>query len=323
MPTGILIIIFLAVTLGLAAIFLLVGGKGDDAHERARRRLGIGAASPGDDASVAAAASVLKKEILEQRKKKHRPLLSKLDGLTGMLEKSGCGIKTNVFVMITLCMAAVAGGTTYVANGSIPSAVAAAGVFGVIPYVYVRVKMKRRIKLITEQFPDALEMLTNTMRAGQAFTTGLMTVAEEMPDPIASEFRITFEEQNYGAGMGEALAHLAERVGTMDVDFFVTAVNIQRETGGNLAEILDNLGKTIRQRFRILGHVRTLTAQGRLSGFIVGLMPLGLGVLLTILNPDYMGQMFSSPLGKMLLGMSFGMQLLGFLWINKIVKIKV
>jgi len=322
MPTGILIIIFIAVTLGFAAVFLLVSGKGDDVHERARRRLGIGSAAPGTDASVAAA-SVLKKEILEQRRKKHRPLLSKLDGLTGMLEKSGCGIKTNAFVTITLCMAAVAGGTTYVANGSIPSAFVAAAVFGVIPYAYVRIKMKRRIKLLTEQFPDALEMLTNTMRAGQAFTTGLMTVAEEMPDPIASEFRITFEEQNYGAGMGEALTHLAERVGTMDIDFFVTAVNIQRETGGNLAEILDNLGKTIRQRFRILGHVRTLTAQGRLSGFIVGLMPLGLGVLLTILNPDYMGQLFSSPLGKMLLGMSFGMQLMGFLWINKIVKIKV
>ena len=321
MPTGLLVIIFIAITLGIAAVLLLLtGGKKEDTHERARRRLGLTAAKSSSEGATAP--SILKKEVLAQQKKNRR-LMSRLDGLTGMLEKSGCGIKTNAFVMITLSMAAVAGGTTFVANRSLASGVAAGAVFGVIPYVYVKMRMKRRIKLLTEQFPDALEILTSTMRAGQAFTTGLLTVAEEMPEPIAGEFRIAFEEQNFGAGMHEALVHLADRVGTMDMEFFVTAVNIQRETGGNLAEILDNLGKTIRQRFRILGQVRTLTAQGRLSGFIVGLMPLGLGVLLTILNPNYMGQMFTNPMGKILLGMSFGMQLLGFLWISKIVKIKV
>jgi tight adherence protein B len=225
--------------------------------------------------------------------------------------------------MLTIAMAAIGGGTTWVANRNPAAAGVAACVFSIVPYVYVRLKYRRRVKQITEQFPDALEMLTSTLRSGQAFATGLMTIADEMPDPIASEFRKTFEEQNFGVAMNEALLHMAERVGTMDIDFFVTAVNIQRETGGNLAEILDNLSRTIRQRFAMLGRIKALTAQGRLSGFVVGLLPVGLGVLMFILNPDYMMQLFNSPMGKVALGVSVGMQLIGFFWINKIVKVKL
>jgi len=320
MPTGLLIVVFVAVTLGFVAIFFFFspGGK-EDIQRRSLRRLGLASAKlPAEVAS-----SVLKKEILEQQKRKKRRFSLRMDALASLCERSGTGMKPNIFVFMTAGMAAAGAGATFLANRSIPSAVAAGIVLALVPYVHLKLKARKRIRLLTEQFPDALELLTNTLRAGQAFTTGLLTVAEEMPEPIATEFRITFEEQNYGVGMSEALIHLSERVGTMDMDFFVTAVNIQRETGGNLAEILDNLGRTIRQRFKILGHIRTLTAQGRLSGFIIGLMPAGLCVLLTILNPDYMGQMFSSSLGQTLLGASVGMQILGFLWINKIVKIKV
>lgn len=317
MPLGLMVIIFLAVTLGSAGIFLLLSGSTkNDVHKRALRRLGL----QDIKVNIDVPSSVLKKEVLQQQKSRRR---AKLNNFKHVLDKSGCGMQLHVFLILTLTMAVVGGGATWLANRSLFSAVAAGGVLAIIPYIYVRMRLRKRIKLLTEQFPDALDLLTNTLRAGQAFTTGLMTVADEMPDPIAGEFRATFEEQNYGAGMSEAMTHMAERVGTMDMDFFVTAVNIQRETGGNLAEILDNLGRTIRMRFKILGHIRTLTAQGRLSGFIIGLMPLGLGLLLSILNPEYMGLMFESPIGKLLLIVSGGMQLLGFLWINKIVKIKV
>ena len=319
MPAGLMIIIFIAVTLGAAALFMLFGGSGkEDRHARALRRLGLHGIKVNNDVP----ASVLKKKVLQQQKRTRRKS-TMVSNLKQMLDKSGCGMQLGVFVVLTLTMGVVGGGATWLANRSPFSAAAAGGVLAIIPYVYVKMRLRKRIKLLTEQFPDALELLTNTLRAGQAFTTGLVTVAEEMPDPIASEFRATFEEQNYGAGLNEALIHMAERVGTMDMDFFVTAVNIQRETGGNLAEILDNLGRTIRLRFKILGHIKTLTAQGRLSGFIIGLMPLGLGLLLSILNPKYMSLMFESPMGKLLLMISGGMQLLGFLWINKIVKIKV
>jgi len=320
MPAGLMIIVFLAVTAGFTALFLLFGGKQDNPRARALRRLGIA----GAEAHIGAQSSVLKREILEQHKtEKKRFRLPKSNNLAKLLERSRCGMKPDVFLVLCLGMAAIGAGTTWAINRSIASAVAAGGALAVVPYFYVKMKCKRRVKLLTEQFPDALELLTSTLRAGQAFATGLMTVAEEMPDPIASEFRITFEEQNYGVPMNDALLNMARRVGTMDMDFFVTAINIQRETGGNLAEILDKLGKTIRERFRIIGHIKTLTAQGRLSGLIVGLMPLGLGLLLTILNPEYMNGLFHSDIGKILLGICCGMQLIGFLWINKIVKIKV
>ena len=320
MPASLAIIIFLAVTLGLAALFLLFGGKHDNTHARALRRLGVASARAQADAP----ASLLKKDILQQRNAGTKRFKLPTPGnLTRLLERSGCGMQPNVFVMLCIAMAAICAGTTWVVNQGIVSAVAAGCVLAVVPYVYVKVKYNRQVKLITEQFPDALELLTSTLRSGQAFTTGLMTVAEEMPDPISTEFRRTFEEQNYGVPMSDALQHMAERIGTMDTDFFVTAVNIQRETGGNLAEILDNLGKTIRERFQLLGHIKSLTAQGKLSGFIVGLMPIGIGVLLTILNPGYMDQLFNSDLGQKMLLAAGGMQLVGFLWINKIVKIKV
>jgi len=320
MPTGLMIMIFLTVTFGSAAVFLLLGRKHETPRARALRRLGV----VEHRGQPQAPSSILKKEILQQHKdtgKRFR--LPRSNNLAKLLQRSGCGMKPDVFLMVCVTMAAIGGGSTWVVNRSVPSAVAAAGVLGAVPYFYVKTKLKRRIKQLTGQFPDALELLTSTLRAGQAFPTGLMTVAEEMPDPIASEFRLTFDEQNYGVPMSEALQHMADRVGTMDMDFFVTAINIQRETGGNLVEILDTLSKTIRERFRILGHIKTLTAQGRLSGFIVGLLPVGLGLLLTVLNPGYMNQLFASELGKIMLGVAVTMQFLGFLWINKIVKIKV
>jgi len=320
MPTGLVILIFIAVTGVFGALLVLLTGRGgEDVRQRTLRRLGVA-----EKQRPEAPSSVLKKEILLQsREETKRFSLPKSRDLSKLLEHSGCGIAANVFLMLCTAMAAIGGGVTWLANRSIVSAIAAAGVLAIVPYFYVKFKHARRVKHLTEQFPDALELLTSTLRAGQAFATGLMTVAEEMPDPIASEFRRTFEEQNYGVSMNDALLHMAERIDTMDMDFFVTAVNIQRETGGNLAEILEKLALTIRQRFQIIGHIKTLTAQGRLSGFIVGLMPLGLGLLLTILNPNYMGKLFESSLGKMMLGVSGGMQLIGFMWINKIVKIKL
>ena len=320
MPIGIVIIIFLAATIGAVGLFMFFGGKKEDTHDRALRRLGV--AAPKLEAQ--APSSVLKKEVLlEHKEAKKRFRLLKSGNLARLLDRSGSGMRPNVFMILCLVMAAAGGGATWTAHRSILSSAAAAGVLGVIPYFYVKMKYKRRTKLFTEQFPDALELLTSTLRAGQAFATGLTTVADEMPDPVSSEFRLTFEEQNYGVPMEQALLNMAERVGTMDADFFVTAINIQREVGGNLAEVLDNLSRTIRERFRIIGHIKTLTAQGKLSGIIVGLMPVGLCVLLQILNPAYMGQLFTTELGRTLLGVSLGMQFVGFLWINKIVRIKV
>ena len=158
-------------------------------------------------------------------------------------------------------------------------------------------------------------------RAG-TLNTAILNVAEETPDPVSDEFRIISDELNLGLDMSDVLRRFQQRVATQDVQFFVTALLIQGETGGNLSEVLDGLQKTIRERFRILRQVKTLTAQGRLSGWVVGIMPLALGIIVFILNPDYMKQLLT-PEGKKLLMVAAGFQILGLVLIRKIVNIKV
>ncbi|GAG05222.1 unnamed protein product, partial [marine sediment metagenome] len=168
-----------------------------------------------------------------------------------------------------------------------------------------------------------LKLMTNSLRAGHAFNAAMKAVGDEMGDPVGPEFNTTFEEQNLGLGLEEALHNLAGRIDSVDLRFFVTAVLIQRETGGNLAEIMDSLGDTIRERMRIKGQVKVLTAQGRFTGYILGFMPAGLGVGLYALNPDYMGPLITTTMGRIMLGAGMFMMLLGFIVMKKIVSIKI
>ncbi len=192
-----------------------------------------------------------------------------------------------------------------------------------IPYVVVVIKMNRRIALFSEQFPDAIDMIVNALRAGFAMNGAIQMVAEESPEPVASEFRILFEEQKLGLDIRQALVNFSERMNTTDVPIFVTAVLIQRDTGGNLAEVLENIAYVIRDRYRILGEVRTFTAQGRLSGFILALLPLFMAGVLSILSPGYIEGMAEDQLGSVLISVAVVLQVVGFLWIRKIVNIKI
>jgi tight adherence protein B len=196
-------------------------------------------------------------------------------------------------------------------------------VFAAIPAVMIKVKRQRRFNKFEEQFPEGLDLMSRALKAGHAFSTGLKMVADEMEDPVGPEFRKTFDEQNFGLPLKDSLANLIERVPLLDVRFFATAVLIQRDTGGNLAEILENLASVVRERFKILRQVRVYTAHGRFTGWVLLALPGALAVALAFINPDHMNLLFRERIGQTLLGIAAVMQFIGYMWIRVIIKIEV
>jgi tight adherence protein B len=191
------------------------------------------------------------------------------------------------------------------------------------PFGWLRRRKTKRLKKFEEQFPEALDMLSRAIRAGHAFQTALGMVADEMPDPVGPEFRKTFDQQNFGLPLRDVLNEMAVRVAILDVRFFVTAVLIQRDTGGNLSEILENLAHVVRERFKILRQVRVHTAHGRFTGYVLLALPAALAIALSYINPDHMHTLFHERMGQMMLMGAIVMQTIGFVWIRQVVKIEV
>jgi tight adherence protein B len=191
------------------------------------------------------------------------------------------------------------------------------------PTLWLKYKKSARLKKFEEQFPEALDLLSRAIRAGHAFQTAMGMVADELPAPVGVEFKKAFDQQNFGLPLQEALDDLAVRVPLMDVRFFVTAVLIQRETGGNLSEILDNLAHVVRERFKILRQVRVHTAHGRFTGWVLLALPAALGIALMFINPDHMNLLFRERMGQMMISIAIVMQTVGYIWIRKVIKIEV
>jgi tight adherence protein B len=198
------------------------------------------------------------------------------------------------------------------------------GVFlGLLPFLWLLRRKKKRVRKFLDAMPEAVELIGRALRAGHGLASGLHLVAEEMKGPIADEFGRVFEEQNLGIPLEVALRGMADRIPAMDVRFFVIAVVIQRATGGDLAEVLDKIGRLIRQRFELQGHVRALTAEGRLSGVVLLALPPGLLAFLSFSNYSYISVLFTTPVGNKMLLITAGLQLVGAWMIKKIVAIKV
>jgi tight adherence protein B len=192
-----------------------------------------------------------------------------------------------------------------------------------LPFLWLQKRKKKRIKKFVAAMPEAVELIGRALRAGHGLASGLNLVAEEMRGPIADEFNRVFEEQNLGIPIELSLRNLADRIPVMDVRFFVIAIIIQRATGGDLAEVLDKIGRLIRQRYELLGHVRALTAEGRLSGIVLLALPPGLLAFLSFSNYGYISPLFTTSVGTKMLAITGAFQLLGAWMINKIVAIKV
>jgi tight adherence protein B len=245
------------------------------------------------------------------------------NALARWIEQSGVRVSVSFVLFVALACAGVMSFMVAFATRAPWGFPVGAGIGLATPFMLLKMKRRRRLSAFEELFPEALDLISRALKAGHAFATGLKMVADEMAEPVGPEFRKTFDEQNFGLPLKDALDNLTARVPLLDVRFFATAVMIQRETGGNLSEILENLGHVVRERFKILRQVRVYTAHGRLTGYVLLGLPAFLGVALMFINPDHMNLLFRERLGQQMLMAAIVMQIFGFMWIQKVIKIEV
>jgi tight adherence protein B len=317
------LIVFLAVGMAVVSLAFL----GESLREVRRRRdfrrqleAVTGKEGPGGDALTT---SIVRSREEESAFDSVLTSLPQIRDLKVLLEQADLRWTPGTFIMISIGLAGALSASAFIlSQAAVPTAFAAlAGL--AFPLMYVKRLKRRRIYRFEEQFPEAIDLLGRSIRAGHAFPTGLKVVAEESPEPMCSEFRQIFDEQKFGLPLEDSLLGLADRVDLVDVRIFVTAILIQREVGGNLAEILDKISYTIRERFTLQRQIRVFTAQGRLTGYILAAMPILLGLAITALNPEYMAILFDEPMGKVLIAAAAILQFLGFLLIRRIIDIEI
>ncbi len=243
--------------------------------------------------------------------------------LQRLFEQADTSLTTGKLAAFSAALAVAGGALAVVLKTPAPLVPVAGIALGALPLGWVLFRRRKRLKLFAAQLPDALEMLSRALRAGQSLAFGFNMVGNEMGAPIGKEFNRVFEEQNLGIPLEESLSSLGQRIPNLDLKFFITAVLLQRQTGGDLAEILDKIGSLIRDRFRIWGQVQALTGEGRLSGVVLLALPLVLFITVYHFNPKYVSLLFTDPLGRKMLTFAVIMQVIGALVIRKIINIKV
>jgi tight adherence protein B len=324
---GNLLIIFLV--LAFVAVVLLVEGlylwwnayKSPDAKRLEQRLRAMSAA-----ASISIEASILKQRLLSEAPFLQRILLTlpRVHQVDKILEQSGTSWSMTKFLSATAGFF-VAAFAALLLLPQLPLTIALliALVVSTLPFLYIVNKRNGRTRKMEQQLPDALDLMSRALKAGHALSSALQMVGDEARDPIRAEFRIVHDEINYGVAVETALTNLANRVPSTDMRFFVIAVLIQRETGGNLTEVLGNLSALIRERLKLLGKVQVLSAEGRMSGWVMGLMPFVVALAINIINPTFMSILWTDPMGmKIIYGMLFLMAM-GGLWMRKIIRIRV
>ena len=240
-----------------------------------------------------------------------------------MIDQADLQVTVMRLVLFSLTGAALGFLAARMITVSLPLALLFAFIAGAFPFLHVMSKRKKRMKKFLQLLPDALDLMSRGLSAGHAFTEALQMVSTEMPEPIASEFRKTYDEQNLGLSLKLALENLVHRVPLLDLRMCVTAIMIQRETGGNLSELLEKVAYTIRERFRIMEDLKTLTLSSRWSAWLLCALPIFLAFYMTAMNPTYMEVMWRDPRGHTLLFVAAAMQILGMLMVQKIMKIKI
>ncbi|MDD5761728.1 MAG: type II secretion system F family protein [bacterium] len=315
------LLVFAAVLIATAGGYFLLAPASDSSRELKRRLdllelRGIGSADIPD---------VLKEELLSdvpllQRALSRLKLARRMDA---KLRQAGMEMTVGVFTLLSFALLAIGALAGLFLHWPFVLALLLGALLALLPGTVVGVKGRRRMNAFTAQFPDALEMFARSLRAGHSFTGAIQLVAQEMPHPMGPEFRQVFDEQNLGVPLREALTGMTRRVESLDARFFVTAILIQRETGGNLAEIIDKIAHVIRERFRIQGQLKIFTAQARMTGIILSLLPVGLALAIGMLNPDYLKPLWFERAGRILIALALCMQIAGALVIRKIVRIKI
>ena len=315
------LLVFLSVLVATAGGYFLLAPAADRSREL-KRRLALIDLRGIDRADMP---DVLKAELLSDVPLLHR-VLSYLDlaRRTDMrLRQAGMELKVGVFALLSLSLFALGTLAAVLLHWHLALSVLLGTLIALVPNTVVDIRRRRRMKAFVQQFPDALEMFARSLRAGHSFTGAIQLVSQEMPYPMGTEFRQVFDEQNLGVPLREALTGMTRRVDSIDARFFVTAILIQRETGGNLAEIIDKIAHVIRERFRIQAQLKIFTAQARMTGTILALLPIAVAVAIGILNPDYLKPLWFERAGKFLILLALCMQVTGALVIRKIIRIKI
>jgi len=320
-PTLISLAAFIGVTGLVAAIAMLLKSNDGGAIED---RLDVLA---GKKAAATQQNSVTKEALLQEGLKGLSGLAAKIferfENLKLLFVQADSPMKPEFFFMISAVAAAVGVLVAFVSRTPIPLYPVFGLCFGVMPLMWMFWRRKRRFKKFAQQLPDAMELIARALRSGHSLASGLNLVVSEMPDPVAKEFGMAYEEQNLGIPIEQALKSMYKRMPNMDFQFFVTAVSIQRQAGGDLAEILDKIGHIVRERFRIMGQVQALTGEGRISGIVLMALPICLFFAVWHLNAEYVMLLFTDELGRKMVAVAAVLQVLGAVCIKKIIAIKV
>jgi len=334
------VLIGLSVLTACFGLWLMIGGRRGASKDLMQSRLSgvklIRRYELGDSLAKSREAEKQKKEQRREAIKKQAfsdipainvalQKVSWAEKLNGMLLQCQMPMSVTSFVLLCSLLGAIGVAVTVLWRKTLDPALAIifGGILAAAPFLFIITKVRFRLKKFSTQLPEALDLISSSVKGGQSLNAGMQNVADEMPEPVSDEFRILSDELMFGVDFETALRHFAVRLDTPDVRFFTSALVVQRETGGNLSEVLDGLQKTIRERFRILGQVKTLTAQGKLSGLIVGLLPVVLCIAIYFANPDYISDLFTERVGRILLAIGLGLQLIGMFLIHKITSIKV
>lgn len=315
-------LVFVAVVLLLQGLYMIWSSyKGPEA-KKIEKRL---------QALTASRDHTQQAHLLKQRMLSEVPALERM--LLGLPSAHGldrtifqAGLDWTVSRLLLSCAASGVIGyvmITMLAHQSGVTGVAVGGAVAAIPLLYVYYKRSRRLTRIQLQLPDALDLMVRALRSGHAFSSGLQMIGEEMTEPIANEFRIVSDEVNFGVSLQQALTNLSERLPITDLRYFIVAVLIQRDSGGNLAEVLGNLSRLIRERLKLFAKIRVLSSEGRLSAWILGLMPFALAAVMNLVNPAFMAPLWNDPIGIAIIKYMLTLMAFGVLILRKIIKIRV
>ncbi len=318
----VMVVAFVAVVFGLEGAYLLWNDSRGPEVQRLQRRVRMVSAGARQTRDVA--------ELLKQR---HEGRVNWLDRLLLALPRVStldrlveqAGLDFGISRILGIALATLLGVLllALVAGAPWPLGMLLGLMAAMLPFIWLGWMRSRRVAELESQMPDAIDLIARAMRAGHALPAALQMVGEESPDPLAAEFRIVHDEINFGLGLDEAFRNLSQRVPSDDMRYLVIAVLLQRETGGNLAEVLGNISRLIRDRFKLLGKVRVLAAEGKLSAWILGLLPIVVAGAISLVNPKFMSLLWTDPVGLNLIYLCCGLYVIGALWMVKLIRIRV
>jgi tight adherence protein B len=323
-PMVISMVVGVGVIALIGGLFFVMTKRGDPASLAAQRLDGLNLKPLAKGKPDLASGILLRPPAINQKQLASLlGMLPNLDSLNTLYEQADVNLPFNRFMAIVAGLAAMGAVVGFVFKLPVWLLPLGSVLLGTTPFFWLLHRKRVRVKKFLDGMPQAVELISRGLRAGHSLASAMHLVAEEMKGPVAVEFGRVFEEQNLGVPLELALRAMAERIPLVDVRFFVTAVIIQRATGGDLAEVLDKIGRLIRQRFELAGHVKSLTAEGRLSGIVLLALSPGLLAFLSFSNYGYVSVLFNTPTGTKMLAITAGLQILGALMIKKIIAIKV